>query len=298
MSSISAALAARAQPPAPAAVPISSGRLAELGSGNPSADSSAGASNPSPATPALWEAPAVGGAAGAAAAEPAAAAEDAEDPKGMRAAHCAALLAAVAAVQVQMVLAQLSKKTVTWFAAGARYGPEGEGVVVWVTRGAVTSRRQVEHRAPIEQTPPNVAKVVVDLAISDRSVALCGELGVPDQLRKLVLKGKGKGGGDSDSSDSAPEIVVGKGKGKEEGKGKGRGKGKGKEEVVVSDSESSDSDVPISSTGVRRGQVAPKSSDSDSKVPVSSTGVKRGRAAPDSGALQVRGGRRSAAAHM
>ena len=188
MSSISAALAARAQPSAPAAVPISSGRLAELGSGNPSADSSAGASNPSPATPALWEAPAVGGAAGAAAAEPAAAAEDAEDPKGMRAAHCAALLAAVAAVQVQMVLAQLSKKTVCWFAAGARYGPEGEGVVVWVTRGAVTSRRQVEHRAPIGQTPPNVAKVVLDLAISDRSVAVCGELGVPDQLRKLVLK--------------------------------------------------------------------------------------------------------------
>ena len=53
---------------------------------------------------------------------------------------------------------------------------------------------------------------------------------------------------------------------------------------MVSDSESSDSDVPISSTGVRRGQVAPESSDSDSKVPVSSTGVKRGQAAPDSGA--------------
>ena len=33
MSSIFASLAARAQPPAPAAVPISSGRLAELGSG-------------------------------------------------------------------------------------------------------------------------------------------------------------------------------------------------------------------------------------------------------------------------
>ena len=113
MSSISAALAARAQPPAPAAVPIASGRLAELGSGNPSAGSSAGASNPSPATPALWEAPAAGGAAGAAAAGPAAAAEDAEDPKAMQAAHCAALLAAVAAVQVQMVLAQLSKKTVS-----------------------------------------------------------------------------------------------------------------------------------------------------------------------------------------
>ena len=136
MSSISAALAARAQPPAPAAVPISSGRLAELGSGNPSADSSAGASNPSPATPALWEAPAVGGAAGAAAAGPAAAAEDAEDPKGMQAAHCAALLAAVAAVQVQMVLAQLSKKTVSWFAAGARYGPEGEGEGVLVVPAA------------------------------------------------------------------------------------------------------------------------------------------------------------------
>ena len=53
---------------------------------------------------------------------------------------------------------------------------------------------------------------------------------------------------------------------------------------MVSDSESSDSDVPISSRGVRRGQVALESSDSDSKVPVSSTRVKRGRAAPDSGA--------------
>ena len=106
----------------------------------------------------------------------------------MQATHCAALLAAVAAVQVQMVLAQLSKKTVSWFAAGACYGPEGEGVVVWVTRGAVTSRREVEHRAPIGQTPPNVAKVVVDPAIFDQSVAVCGELGVPHQLRKLVLK--------------------------------------------------------------------------------------------------------------
>ena len=48
--------------------------------------------------------------------------------------------------------------------------------------------------------------------------------------------------------------------------------------------ESSASEVPISSTGVRRGQVAPESSDSDSEVPVSSTGVKRGRAVPDSGA--------------
>ena len=33
-----------------------------------------------------------------------------------------------------------------------------------------------------------MAKVVLDLAIFDRSVAVCGELGVPDQLRKLVLK--------------------------------------------------------------------------------------------------------------
>ena len=54
--------------------------------------------------------------------------------------------------------------------------------------GAVTSRRQVEHCAPIGQTPPNVAQVVLDLAIFDRSVAVCGELWVPDQLRKLVLK--------------------------------------------------------------------------------------------------------------
>ena len=36
--------------------------------------------------------------------------------------------------------------------------------------------------------PPNLAKVVLDVAIFDRSVAVCGELGVPDQLRKLVLK--------------------------------------------------------------------------------------------------------------
>ena len=91
-----------------------------------------------------------------------------------------------------------------------------------------------------------------------------------------------KGGGDSDSLDSASEIAVGKGKGKE--KGKRKGKGKGKEVVVVSDSESSDSEsqMPISSTGVRRGQVALESSDSDSQVPVSSTGVERVRAAPDS----------------
>ena len=106
----------------------------------------------------------------------------------MQAAHCAALLAAVAALQVQMVLAQLSKKTVSWFAAGARYGPGGEGLVVWVTRGAVTPRKQLEHRASIGQMLPNLAKVVLNLAIFDRSVAVCGELGVPDQPRKLVLK--------------------------------------------------------------------------------------------------------------
>ena len=89
----------------------------------------------------------------------------------MHAARCAALLAAVAAVQVQMVLAQLSKKTVSWFAAGARYRPGGEGVVVWVTRGALTPRKQVEYRAPIGQMPPNLAKMVLDQAILDRSVA-------------------------------------------------------------------------------------------------------------------------------
>ena len=134
MSAISAALAVRAQPPAPAAVPISSGRLAELGSENPSAGSNAGASNPSPSTPNLWEAPTAGGAAGAAAAEPAAAAaaaseavQDEEDPKAMQAARCEAVLVAVAAVQVPMVLTQLSRKTVSWFAAGARYGPGGGG---------------------------------------------------------------------------------------------------------------------------------------------------------------------------
>ena len=87
-----------------------------------------------------------------------------------------------------MVLAQLSKKTVSWFAAVARYGRGGEGVVVWVTSGALTPRKQVEHRAPIGQMSPNLAKVVLDLAIFDRSVALCGELGVPDQLRKIILK--------------------------------------------------------------------------------------------------------------
>ena len=60
----------------------------------------------------------------------------------MHPAHCGALLAAVAAMQVQMVLAQLSKKTVSSFAAGARYGLGGEGVVVWVTRGAPTPASQ------------------------------------------------------------------------------------------------------------------------------------------------------------
>ena len=79
----------------------------------------------------------------------------------MQAARCAALLAAVAAVQVRMVLAQLSKKTVSWLAARARYGPGGEG---WVTRAALTPRKQVEHCAPIGQMPPNLAKVVLDLA--------------------------------------------------------------------------------------------------------------------------------------
>ena len=49
----------------------------------------------------------------------------------------ATVFVAVAAVQVQMVLAQLSKKTRSWFAAGARYGPGEQGAVVWVTRGAV-----------------------------------------------------------------------------------------------------------------------------------------------------------------
>ena len=80
-------------------------------------------------------------------------------------------------MQVQMVLAQLSKKTVSWFAPGARYGPGGEGVVVWVTRGAL-SPRKVEHHAPIGQMPQNLAEVVLDLAILDQSVAVCGELGV------------------------------------------------------------------------------------------------------------------------
>ena len=106
----------------------------------------------------------------------------------MHAALCAALLVAVAAVQVQMVLAQLSKKTRSWFEAGARYGQGGEGEVVWVTRAALTLRKQVEHYAPIGQMPPNLAKVVLDLAIFDLSVGVCGELGVPAQLGKIVLK--------------------------------------------------------------------------------------------------------------
>ena len=174
-------------------VSISFGRLAEVGSGNPSAGSSAGASNPSPATPNSWKALAARGATGAAVAEPAAAAaseaaQDAEDPKATQAALCAAVLVDVAAVQVQMVLAQLSKKTRSWFAAGARYGPGGEGELVWVTRAALTPRRQVEQRARIGQMPPNLARVVLDLAIFDRSVGVCGELGVPAQLRKIILK--------------------------------------------------------------------------------------------------------------
>ena len=76
----------------------------------------------------------------------------------------------------------------SWLAAGARYGPGGEGVVMWVSRGGLTPRQQVEHRAPFGQMHPNMAKVVLDLAILDRSVAVCGELGVPDQLRKIILK--------------------------------------------------------------------------------------------------------------
>ena len=106
----------------------------------------------------------------------------------MQVAVCAAVLVAVAAVQVLMVLAQLSKKTRSWFASGARYGPAGEGEVVWVTRAALTPRKQVEHRAPIGQMPPNLAKMVLDVAIFDRSVGVCGELGVPAQLRKIILK--------------------------------------------------------------------------------------------------------------
>ena len=193
MSAIAASLAARAQPPAPAAVPISSGRLAERGSGNPGAGSSAGASKPSPATPNLWEAPAAGGAAGAAAAEPAAGAasevaQDAQVPNATRAALCAVVLVAGAAVQVQMVVAQLSQKTHSWFAAGARYVPGGGRGLVWVTLGAVTPRKQVEHCAPIGEMPPNLAKLVLDLAILDGSVGVCGEPGVPAQLRNIILK--------------------------------------------------------------------------------------------------------------
>ena len=103
----------------------------------------------------------------AAAAGPAAAAPAAPPTAG--ASHKAGvagegLLAPALLPALGFPLPSSAKKTVSWFAAGARYGPEGEGVVVWVTRGAVTSRRQVEHRAPIGQTPPNVAKVVLDLS--------------------------------------------------------------------------------------------------------------------------------------
>ena len=106
----------------------------------------------------------------------------------MQAALYAAMYVACAAVQVQMVLAQLSKKTRSWFAAGARYGPGGEGRVVWVAWGGLTPRKQVEHRAPIGEMPPHLAKVVLDLAIFDRSVGVCGELGVPAHLRKIIVK--------------------------------------------------------------------------------------------------------------
>ena len=54
--------------------------------------------------------------------------------------------------------------------------------------GGLTPRTQVEHRALIGQMPPNLAKVVLDFAILDPSVAVCGELGVPAQLRKIILK--------------------------------------------------------------------------------------------------------------
>ena len=48
-----------------------------------------------------------------------------------------------------------------------------------MTRAALTPRKQVGHRAPIGQMPPNLAKVVLDVAIFDRSVGVCGELAVP-----------------------------------------------------------------------------------------------------------------------
>ena len=54
--------------------------------------------------------------------------------------------------------------------------------------GGLDPRKQVEHRTPIGEMPPNIAKVVLDLAILDRSVGMCGELGVPAQLRKIILK--------------------------------------------------------------------------------------------------------------
>ena len=106
----------------------------------------------------------------------------------MQAARSAAVLVAVAVVQVEMVLARLRKETFSWLAAGARYGPRGHGTAVWVNRAALTPCKQVEHCAPIGQKPPNLAKVVLDLAILDRSVGVCGELGVLAQLRKIILK--------------------------------------------------------------------------------------------------------------
>ena len=54
--------------------------------------------------------------------------------------------------------------------------------------GGPDPRKQGEHRAPIGHMPPNLAKVVLDLPIFDRSVGVCGELGVLAQLRKIVLK--------------------------------------------------------------------------------------------------------------
>ena len=54
--------------------------------------------------------------------------------------------------------------------------------------GAPDPRKQMQHRAPIGEMPPNLANVVLELAILDRSVGVCGELGVLAQLRKIILK--------------------------------------------------------------------------------------------------------------
>ena len=57
-----------------------------------------------------------------------------------------------------------------------------------MTWAALTPRKRVEHCALIGHMPPNLAKVVFDLAIFDRSMGVCGELGVPAPLRKIVVK--------------------------------------------------------------------------------------------------------------